>query len=66
METFNLFMYKSEEEEITKTASSGAFANRLTKKEIEDIQRELRRQTEVYERKNRTSMAEERKKALHS
>lgn len=68
MGTFNLFMYKVEEnvsEERQPDINSQAFNPRMTKREMKEIQEEFRRQKEIYERQNGVLMSEERKKALY-
>ena len=65
MEQFNLFMYGSEErEQLLSTELSGS-NYRITKRELQEMQEEFRRQKEAYERKNHTLMSDERKKALY-
>lgn len=66
MESFNLFMYKTEEtEEPLRESIFDAHHYRLTKKEMEKIQEEFRRQKKVFEKENKIFMSEERKKALY-
>lgn len=68
MGTFNLFMYKVEENvsgERQPDINSQAYNPRMTKREMKEIQEEFRRQKEIYERRNGVLMSEERKKALY-
>lgn len=68
MGTFNLFMYKVEENvsgELRPDINSQAFNPRMTKREMKEIQEEFRRQKEIYERRSGVLMSEERKKALY-
>lgn len=68
MGTFNLFMYKADEnvsDERQPDFNSQAFSPRMTKREMKEIQEEFHRQKEIYERKNGVLMSEECKKALY-
>ena len=68
MGTFNLFMYKFEEnvsEELQPDINLQVFNPMMTKREIKEIQEEFRRQKEIYEREKGVLMSEERKKSLY-
>jgi hypothetical protein len=68
MGTFNLFRYKNEEVVAEESASGSQYRilrHRMTKKEMEEVQEEFRRQKEIYESRNKVLMSEERKRALY-